>query len=114
MSNKTGPIWGVCLAAATALAISGCGTLSNIKDEEGMSYYGGVSTDLEKAADTDKRPANTAVYAVLQIAALADIPLSAVGDTLTLPWVYATKAGWTGGVDSPPVKWSSLADPPAK
>lgn len=101
MSNRTAPRWGICVATATALAISGCGTLSNVKDEEGITYYGGVSADIEKANDTDNRPSSSVVYAARQVAAIADIPLSAVGDTLTLPYVAIFKLGWTGGTDSP-------------
>jgi uncharacterized protein YceK len=72
--------------AATAL-LSGCGTAANtlwfIPEEGGMRVYGGVRADWESARQSAADPSRPAGPLWLCI---ADMPLSAVGDTLTLPF----------------------------
>jgi len=74
----------VCAAAAFG---SGCGTVANTAYlapyEGGERVYGGVQIAWEKAATQEsKSPLVTA-------AAYADVPLSAIGDTVTLPYLLA-------------------------
>jgi uncharacterized protein YceK len=74
----------VCAAAAVS---SGCGTVANTAYldpyEGGERVYGGVRVAWDKAANPESR--STWVTA----AAYADVPLSAIGDTLTLPYFLA-------------------------
>jgi uncharacterized protein YceK len=83
-------VWVVCAGAAVS---SGCGTVSNTAYldpyEGGKRVYGGVQVAWDKAANSESR--STWVTA----AAYADVPLSAIGDTLTLPYTVAVALGWT-------------------
>ena len=80
-------------AAAVAVLASGCGTVHNLSEGEGTPY-GGVREDAEQGA---KRwhdwchpsghcvpPAVDLMFATYHLA--VDLPLSTIGDTLTLPW----------------------------
>jgi uncharacterized protein YceK len=77
------PILLLTLVAATLL--SGCGTAANtlwfIPEEGGMRVYGGVRADWEAAHRSYPPDINLPRYL-----AIVDMPLSAVGDTLTLPF----------------------------
>src|SRR5439155_11701128 len=70
-----------------AAVCSGCGTLMNTAyftpHEGGERVYGGVRGDWDLAVSRENHP--TWVTA----AAVADLPLSAVGDTLALPYLLA-------------------------
>jgi uncharacterized protein YceK len=74
------------------LALSGCGTLYNLEESEGR-IYGGVRADLAMSgicvlgAAQENQGAWERTYALaLATSILAvDLPLSAAGDTLTLP-----------------------------
>ena len=77
--------------ALTATGQTGCGTLCNGWNDPalgGMQPYGGVGIDLKVAKDSINKaaqgiyPASNAFVATI---AVADLPLSSVGDTLTLP-----------------------------
>jgi uncharacterized protein YceK len=74
----------VCAAAALG---SGCGTVANTAYlapyEGGERVYGGVQLAWEKAGSQENK--STLVTA----AAYADVPLSAIGDTLALPYLLA-------------------------
>jgi uncharacterized protein YceK len=87
-----------CLAAVAAVGLGGCGTSLNLDGDSRI--YGGVVKDfqvakerLAQAADSSgpgtpgSSPGwNLAVSAL----ALADLPLSLLGDTLTLPFTIPT------------------------
>jgi uncharacterized protein YceK len=84
----------LCVLALAALA-GGCGTFCNtvlfIPEEGGKQVYGGVLVDVEcvKQLATEpsghesvpKRAGKAALMAL-------DVPLSAVADTLTLPYIF--------------------------
>jgi uncharacterized protein YceK len=91
----------VILALATALGLAGCGTLCNLPKESGVTVwdetphdriYGGVLRDVASgtrclhetvAADCKDGRLDNLVAGSYWL--LVDLPLSAVGDTLTLP-----------------------------
>ena len=87
-------LWAVCAGAAVS---SGCGTVANTAYldpyEGGKRVYGGVQVAWDKAANPESQ--STWVTA----AAYADVPLSAIGDTLTLPYTVAVALGWTKPAD---------------
>jgi len=83
------------LLAASAVWLSGCGTVANTSGmtrEGRMLVYGGVRADVRGFQDAASRgdlPALTFCA--------ADLPLSAVADTLTIPWTIAA----SGRAESP-------------
>src|SRR5262249_4834943 len=99
------------LASITALAsvtVSGCGTVLNICDcgpqtDPAGRVYGGVRIDTKYSPDylqvavegAPGRLEDNALHLALGMGLLPDIPLSAFGDPLTLPWVLYMQA--TGG-----------------
>jgi uncharacterized protein YceK len=75
------------LVGAAAALGAGCGTMANTAYlapyEGGERVYGGVRVAWDKAANQEsKSPLVTA-------AAYADVPLSAIGDTIALPYLLA-------------------------
>jgi len=91
----------VALAVACAIWLSGCGTVINVtKDRE---VFGGVRIDAECGVgdwDVWRHPSNYAqpVFPYVNLLAAAcwvgvDLPLSAVGDTLTLPITFLASVG---------------------
>jgi uncharacterized protein YceK len=85
----------IMLASLLALAANGCGTFCNTlwlsEGEGGGRIYGGVRVDGEliRACLEDKD--DTSGRRALKVAvAVADIPLSIVADTLTLPVTIPT------------------------
>jgi uncharacterized protein YceK len=77
----------VCLALITACPLSGCATAWNLKNEQ--QIYGGVRREasIVPYLMRDFAPAKPedGFSTVLSMGALADLPFSAIGDTLTLP-----------------------------
>jgi uncharacterized protein YceK len=79
------------LAAVLAGALGGCGSACNTMwwtpEEGGMRVFGGVRADAQVLADAFSPNTKAGVGDRLGCATLAtiDLPLSAVGDTLTLP-----------------------------
>jgi uncharacterized protein YceK len=79
----------VLLLTAIVAAVAGCGTVLNLDEEQGV--YGGVRTDaamtgLMAHALTDEcHKLGRRMTFAIGLAAFADIPLSAIADTLTLP-----------------------------
>ena len=80
------------VASAISLFIGGCGSIMNVADSEHFGrVYGGVLIDgalIAKDARTVAAPASNPEGEIpfgLGFAAIADLPLSAVVDTLTLP-----------------------------
>ena len=86
----------VLLPGALILAGSGCGTVLNFFNGESGGpehVYGGVRMDCQVAAEQLKdhpglRPAQGIPLA---LCALLDLPLSLLGDTLTLPLVLSDR-----------------------
>jgi uncharacterized protein YceK len=73
-------------AVALAVALSGCGTVYNLAEGE-PEVYGGALKDAQlfiAPAAREKEVAGRGAP-LLPILALGDLPLSLVGDTLTLP-----------------------------
>jgi uncharacterized protein YceK len=74
----------IALAAVMVPCLSGCGTFCNtvwwIPEEGGMRVYGGVRAELEN-------------FQQAPVAFTLDLPLSLVGDTLTLPFVLVNQFG---------------------
>jgi uncharacterized protein YceK len=85
-------------AVSSLLVCAGCGTFWNI-DRSGYGFpsgrcahrvYGGVKIDLDLARrnlqdafDSEGEPVSQCAFAAMM---LVDVPLSAVGDTITLPF----------------------------
>jgi uncharacterized protein YceK len=83
------------VAVATGLLLSGCGTMANLSDGYGpgeKKVFGGVRLDADYGsayAGWTNHPDGFvySVYALSTACAMAcDLPFSAIGDTLTLPW----------------------------
>ena len=93
--------------ALLAIALNGCGTMSWIAcGPVPPSYYAGVQCDAEivgqclkslreppfsKAGEGQRTAPDGASYALLF---LADMPLSAIADTIALPLVFAGRLAW--------------------
>jgi uncharacterized protein YceK len=86
-------ILAVTVAAAVVFALTGCGTLSNLQEKPSMFFprnadvppnriYGGVRISAEEGWK-DLTDGGGVVWGGYRW--LGDVPLSAVGDTLTLP-----------------------------
>jgi uncharacterized protein YceK len=84
--------------------LTGCGTIHNMGDE--CSPYGGVATDLRVCRNIQdgKGMGHMCDWSYPPIAALVfgyycfqiiDVPFSAFGDTLTLPWTLTAQAKTT-------------------
>jgi uncharacterized protein YceK len=77
------------VAAVASFALTACGTISNVQD--GGHIYGGVRSDVETGSEgltelqsnTRSLPKGLLVLGV-SVAAI-DLPLTVIGDTLTLP-----------------------------
>lgn len=83
---KTRCVWFV---AAVLPFLGGCGTLSNVTDQApAVRAYGGVQRDWEvlKMARED----DTGIMWAFVPSLVVDLPLSVVGDTLTLPYTAST------------------------
>jgi uncharacterized protein YceK len=108
------------LVAGVVLGLAGCGTILNLKDPPGSQVprkriYGGVQLDVangtqafeEVCTAEGHQKYQTAVPRGVTLALGAyllaiDVPLSAIGDTLTLPiTVCATLAGKDEPANSP-------------
>jgi uncharacterized protein YceK len=82
----------VCVVLVSALTLAGCGTVDNMCLENAqtgqipMHVYGGLESDFRFLGedDTGPRGAQDAVD-VFKVIYLADLPLSLVADTVTLP-----------------------------
>jgi uncharacterized protein YceK len=87
-----------CVAALALSALGGCGTVDNLKTDAkhpSPSLYGGVFFDthaaqvcVEPDREGEHRSWRTGIQAAEgAYALLIDLPLSAVGDTLALPYI---------------------------
>jgi uncharacterized protein YceK len=83
----------VFLAVATTAGLAGCGTIANLSDQSGpgeKKVYGGVRLDAKLASGYAGYAARSdGVYSLFAAgtacALAADLPVSALADTLTLP-----------------------------
>ena len=109
-----------CLTLATiGLLSAGCGTFSNVvwlaPFEGGERVYGGVRVDmdvLQRAASGEtgiyqggKQVQDSVRQTETILACAFDLPLTAIGDTLTLPyvlWLQANRQAVLGPVTRPP------------
>jgi uncharacterized protein YceK len=79
----------MCVVAAVALNLAGCGTVDNLclpSPETGkvpLHVYGGVEADVDFL--NEDHPKSEVVKAVFTPLTVIDLPLSFVGDTLSLP-----------------------------
>jgi uncharacterized protein YceK len=101
--------------ALTALAFSltGCGTINNLPEKDPIFFghatrmpYGGVEMDAVGGAKLvnaalEGKGTDIALLPVAGYMLLIDLPLSAVGDTLTLP--YVLMMGPSGLPPLPPI-----------
>ena len=88
-----------CVAWLLAWAAAGCGTARNFNGgvlipwglhESRPAPFGGVALDMEHLKDLLWEPKSSGPYVgnlVVSLLPLADLPLSAAGDVITLPWV---------------------------
>lgn len=80
--------------AMMMMALGGCGTVRNLHEQK--EPYGGVKIDNEVGVKyRERRPADDEydiVNAARWAATVVDLPLSVVGDTLTLPYVLYVRA----------------------
>ena len=80
--------------------LAGCGTAINavwlIPEENGKRVYGGVRTDCEQIRGRHEQAGRLPVDRIEQLVYTLDVPLSAVGDTITLPYILAYDSGLFG------------------
>jgi len=72
-----------------ALALTGCGTVGNLREPRDAQVYGGVGIAVEDFR-TGREGQTLLPWIVWPLRAL-DVPLSAIGDTLTLPVAAAAQ-----------------------
>jgi uncharacterized protein YceK len=98
--------------AVSAIWVSGCGTIANLETGK-PELYGGVQKDVELLETPRPQPHGIGIRNLGALVLFVDLPLSAVGDTLTIPiaiyeWHRGTgDADQAGGTDegkaAPPV-----------
>src|SRR6478752_5022039 len=89
---------GLAGVAAVALLGGGCGTMVNVTNFAPPEIYGGLVWDLEgeyRAWTTPFPEYPLGVHLPMILAYLIDTPLSAVGDTFTLPITVAEALGFS-------------------
>ena len=118
---------GVVVALGLAVLGCGCGTVHNVRrptlppaespGAEVCRVYGGVRGDWDAATDYPWRTTPTWVdYVVLPALATVELGLTALGDTVTLPYtvVAEVRRALAGpGATQPPVPVPVVADPGA-
>jgi uncharacterized protein YceK len=72
------------LLGIALLALSGCGTISNLSTGE-PEFYGGVQKDIQLLQTPRTPPEGIGIRNLGQLVLFVDLPLCFVGDTLTLP-----------------------------
>jgi uncharacterized protein YceK len=70
--------------AASAVWLSGCGTIANLETGK-PELYGGVQKDVEVLETPRPQPQGIGIRNLGALVLFVDLPLSAVGDTLTIP-----------------------------
>src|SRR4029079_6814850 len=90
---------GIVALMATAL-LSGCGTVANMQETSGITppggrgepsrVYGGVQSDFSAIQASVQQVSNGEQDSVARLLIWAlDVPLSLIGDTVTLPYILA-------------------------
>jgi uncharacterized protein YceK len=78
----------VALSAFLLTAAIGCGTTGNLLQER-PAYFGGMAADFASFNEYREQEEQSLGYDLVWSSFLAvDVPLSAIGDTLTLPFVW--------------------------
>ena len=85
------------LAAVAGPLLSGCGTILSHADGQG-GVYSGASADARLLATVGNETHDIPVVPWAIPFSIFDLPLSAVADTLCLPYVLATAKSDTAGV----------------
>jgi uncharacterized protein YceK len=67
-----------------ALSACGCGTIANLKTGE-PDFYGGVQNDIQWLATPSRQPEGIGFANLGFLTLFVDLPLSIIGDTLTMP-----------------------------
>jgi uncharacterized protein YceK len=96
------------LGVLLVCALMGCGTVTNLNSGQSVAY-GGIAHDLHVCRNIQEGKIGVEGWApgegVLLVACyaihLADAPLSAVGDTLTLPWTATSEQKSPEATDAP-------------
>jgi uncharacterized protein YceK len=102
-------------ALVASAALGGCGTIRNMNDQR--EVFGGVKIDNEVGVKyRDRQPKdgeNDAVNAARWAATVVDLPLTVVGDTLTLPVILYWQSQTTADKRNPSPAPSPPPSPPA-
>jgi uncharacterized protein YceK len=72
------------LLAVCALVAGGCGTIANLQTGK-PDFYGGVQKDVQFLETPRPQPAGIGISNLGALVLFVDLPLSVVGDTLTMP-----------------------------
>jgi uncharacterized protein YceK len=72
------------LLSVCTLVVSGCGTIANLQTGK-PDFYGGVQKDVEFLETPRPQPAGIGISNLGALVLFVDLPLSVVGDTLTMP-----------------------------
>jgi uncharacterized protein YceK len=72
------------LLAVCALVVGGCGTIANLQTGK-PDFYGGVQKDAQFLGTPRPQPSGIGISNLGALALFVDLPLSVVGDTLTMP-----------------------------
>jgi uncharacterized protein YceK len=87
------------LLAISAISMSGCGTIANLQTGK-PDFYGGVQKDVELLQTPRPQPQGIGIRNLGALVLFVDLPLSVVGDTLTMPLaIYEWHRG-EGNTDS--------------
>jgi uncharacterized protein YceK len=78
-STRTAVLW-----ALAAFVVSGCGTVANLQTGK-PDFYGGVQHDVQLLETPRSQPQGIGIRNLGALVLFVDLPLSIVGDTLTLP-----------------------------
>ncbi len=90
------------MVALISFGVAGCGTITNLAEGDPSRLYGGVVVDSVYVAEGFREPLGPVCPGFLfTICGVIDMPLSIVGDTLTVPWVLAIRSNSTEHATSP-------------
>jgi uncharacterized protein YceK len=80
MTSTRGPV----LLALATLLVSGCGTIANLQTGK-PDLYGGVQHDVQLLETPRPPPQGIGIRNLGALVLFVDLPLSVVGDTLSIP-----------------------------
>jgi uncharacterized protein YceK len=78
-STRTAVLW-----ALASFVVSGCGTVANLQTGK-PDFYGGVQHDVQLLETPRSQPQGIGIRNLGALVLFVDLPLSMIGDTLTLP-----------------------------